>query len=106
MIELLDFKRNKMRAYFSKQKDGSNGVEYTGFELDDELCGILISKKVWSNIALDDLFQSYLHKMSLVNHFSDQETENDKLSIVKMRRLAKILKEMLNTSCYYAMFEM
>ena len=95
-----------MRAYFSKHRDGSNGVEFTGVELDDELQKILSGVKVWSNIALDDLFQSYLRKMSLVNHFSGQETENDKVRIAKLRQLAKILKEMLDTSCYYAVFEL
>ena len=93
-----------MRIYFSKQKEGIREVEYTGVELDDELQKILLTKKVWSNIAIDDIFQSYLRKMSLINHFADQETERDKISIVKMRQLAKILKEMFNLSCYYAMF--
>ena len=94
-----------MKIYFSKNKDGSDGVEFTGVELDDELQGIFMTKKIWSNIALNDMFESYLRKMSLVNHFSDQETVNDRARISKLRQLAKILKEMLNTSCYYAIFE-
>ena len=93
-----------MRVYFSKQKDGSNAIEF-GLELDEKLQRKFLTKKVWSNIALNDMFESYLHKMSLVNHFSDNETENDKSRIAKLRQLAKILKEMLNTSCYYATFE-
>ena len=94
-----------MKIYFSKNKDGSNNVEFTGVDLDDELQGIFMTKKVWSNIALNDMFESYLRKMSLINHFSDQETDNDKSRIAKMRQLAKILKEMLNLSYYYAVFE-
>ena len=93
-----------MRIYFSKQKDGSEAVEFTGVELDDELQRILLTKKIWSNIALNDMFQSYASRMSLINHFSDQETDNDRARIAKMRQLAKILKEMLNTSHYYATF--
>ena len=93
-----------MKIYFSKNKDGSDGVEFTGVELDDELQGIFKTKKVWSNIALNDMFESYSRKMSLINHFSDQETDNDKARIAKMRQLAKILKEMLNTSHFYALF--
>ena len=97
-----------MKIYFSKNKDGSDGVEFTGLigvELDDELQGIFMTKKIWSNIALNDMFESYSRKMSLINHFSDQETDNDKARIAKMRQLAKILKEMLNTSRYYAVFK-
>ena len=92
-----------MKIYFSKNKDGSNGVEF-GVELDDELQKIFMTKKVWSNIALNDMFESYSRRMSLINHFSDQETDNDKARINKMRQLAKILKEMLNTSHFYATF--
>jgi hypothetical protein len=101
----MNFWFKTMRIYFSKVKDVGKEVEFTGVDLDDELRDILKEKKVWSNIALDDLFQSYLRKMSLVNHFSGQETERDMASIAKLRQLAKILREMLNVSCYYAVFE-
>lgn len=97
-----------MKIYFSKNKDGSDRLEFTGVigvELDDELQEIFMTKRIWSNIALNDMFESYSRKMSLINHFSDQETDNDKSRIAKMRQLAKILKEMLNLSCYYAIFE-
>ena len=94
-----------MRAYFSKQRDGIREVECKDFYVGAELQDILQTKEVWSNISLNDLFQLYLRKMSLVNHFSEQETEKDKIAIVIMRQLAKILKEMLNTSNYYAVFE-
>ena len=103
-----------MLCYFSKKKDfnllneeseGNENKEWLNVSIEDaDLKSILCDKKVWSNIDLRDLFDGYLKRISLVNHFTNTESEKELLYMSKVKVLATVMKEMIKTDTYFVFF--